>query len=57
METMELLRVQGPKNNILAVGDYLSADGLFQSKKDDFDPVPRSTERYGVGLHVEFIFM
>jgi hypothetical protein len=30
IETMELLRVQGPKNNIKAVGDYLRADGLFE---------------------------
>jgi hypothetical protein len=30
IETMELLRVQGPKNNIKAEGDYLRADGPFE---------------------------
>jgi hypothetical protein len=29
IETTELLRVQGPKNNIKAVGDYLRADVPF----------------------------
>jgi hypothetical protein len=29
IETMDLLRVQGPKSNILAVGVYLRADGPF----------------------------
>jgi hypothetical protein len=27
---MELLHVQGPKNNIKAVGEYLHADGPFE---------------------------
>jgi hypothetical protein len=31
---MELLLVQGPKKNILAVGDYLRADGPFEGKND-----------------------
>jgi hypothetical protein len=38
---MKLLRVQGPKNNIEALGDYLRADGPFEGKNDNFDPVPR----------------
>jgi predicted membrane-bound dolichyl-phosphate-mannose-protein mannosyltransferase len=33
IEIIELLRVQGPKNNIEAVGDYLCADGPFLGKK------------------------
>jgi hypothetical protein len=54
---MELLPVQGSKNNILAVGDYLRADGPFEGKDDNFDPVSNSKERYGVQLHVETVFM
>jgi hypothetical protein len=38
VETMEFLRVQGPKSNILAVGDYLRADVPFKGKNDNFDP-------------------
>jgi hypothetical protein len=34
IETMELLRVYGPKNNIQAAGDYLRADGPFEGKND-----------------------
>jgi hypothetical protein len=52
-ETMGLLRVQGPKNNILAVGEYLRADVPFEGKNDDFDSVPSSIERYVVQLNVE----
>jgi hypothetical protein len=54
---MELLRVQGPKNNILAVGDYLRADVPFESKNDNFDPVLSFKEIYGVQLNVETVFM
>jgi hypothetical protein len=50
---MELLRVQEPKNNIKAVGDYLRANGPFESKNDNFDPVFSSKERYGVQPNVE----
>jgi hypothetical protein len=32
IETMELLRVQGPKNNTQAVGDYLRADESFEGQ-------------------------
>jgi hypothetical protein len=35
---MELLHVQGPKNNIKAVADYLRADGPFEDKSGKFDP-------------------
>jgi hypothetical protein len=38
---MKLLRVRGSKNNIEALGDYLRADGPFEGKNDNFDPVPR----------------
>jgi hypothetical protein len=54
---MELLRVQGPKNDILAVGDYLRADGPFEGKNDNFDPVLYSKERYEAQLNVETVFM
>jgi hypothetical protein len=54
---MELLRVQGPKNNIQAVSDYLRADVPFEGKNDNFDPVSSSEERYGVQLNVEPVFM
>jgi hypothetical protein len=54
---MELLRGQVPKNNIKVVGDYLRADGPFESKNDNFDPVSTSKERYGVQLNVEKVFM
>jgi hypothetical protein len=37
---MVLLHVQGLKNNIKAIGDYLSADGPFEVKIHYFDPVP-----------------
>jgi hypothetical protein len=50
---MELLRMQGPKSNILAVGDYLRADGPFEGEFDNFDPVSSSKERYEVQLDVE----
>jgi hypothetical protein len=53
IETTELLRVQEPKNNIQAVGDYLRADGPFEGKTDRFDPVLNFRERYGVQLNVE----
>jgi hypothetical protein len=53
---MELLRVQGPKSNILAVGDYLRTDAPFEGKNDNFDPVSSSKERYGVQLNVD-VFM
>jgi hypothetical protein len=54
---MELLGVQEPKKNILAVGDYLRADGPFEGRNDNFDPVSSSKERYGVKLNVETVFM
>jgi hypothetical protein len=44
IETTELLRLQEPKNNTKAVGDYLRADGPFESKNDNFDPVSSSKE-------------
>jgi hypothetical protein len=50
---MELLRAQGPQNNIKAAGDYLRTDGPFEGKSDNFDPVSSSKERYGVQLNVE----
>jgi hypothetical protein len=50
---MEMLRVQGPQNNIQAVGDYLRADGPFEGKSDNFDPVLESKLIYGVQLNVE----
>jgi hypothetical protein len=34
---MELWHMQVPQNSIKAVGDYLSADGPFEGKNDDFD--------------------
>jgi hypothetical protein len=37
---MDLVHVQGPKNIIYAVGDYLNADGPFEGKNYNFDPVP-----------------
>jgi hypothetical protein len=49
--------VQEPKNNIQAVGDYLRADGPFEGKTDNFDPVYSSKERYGVQLNVEKVLM
>jgi hypothetical protein len=53
---MELLRVQGPKNNIKAVGYYLRADVPFGGKDyDNFGPVPSSKERDGVQLKVEIL--
>jgi hypothetical protein len=42
--------VQGPKNNIKVVGDYLRADGPFDGKNDNFDHVSSIKERYGVQL-------
>jgi hypothetical protein len=57
IETTELLRVQGPKSNIVAVGEYLRADGPFESKYDNFDPVSSFKERYGVQLNVETVPM
>jgi hypothetical protein len=57
IETMGLLRVQGPKNNILTVGDYLRADGPFEGKNDHFDPVSNSKERYGAQLNLEIVPM
>jgi hypothetical protein len=38
---MELLHSQGPQNNIEAVGGYLYGDGPFESKDDNFDPIPQ----------------
>jgi hypothetical protein len=52
---MELLRVQGLKNKILAVGDYLCADVPFEGKNDNFDPVSSSKERYEEQLNVETV--
>jgi hypothetical protein len=49
IETMELLRVQGPKNDI-------RADGPFEGK-NDFDPFASSKERYGEQLNVEKVFI
>jgi hypothetical protein len=57
IETMKLLHVKGPKNNIQAVGDYLRADVPFEGKNDGFDPVSDSKVRYGVQLNVEKVFM
>jgi hypothetical protein len=53
---MELLRVQGPKINIYVVSDYLRADGPFEGKNDNFDPVSSSKEKHGVQLIVELVF-
>jgi hypothetical protein len=53
---MKLLRVQGLKNNISAVGDYLRADGPFEGKNDNFDSVPSSKEKYGVQPNVKVVF-
>jgi hypothetical protein len=36
IETIELLHVQGPKRNILAVGDYPRADRLSKGENDYF---------------------
>jgi hypothetical protein len=36
---MELLRFQGLKKIISAVGDYLRADVPFEGKNDNFAPV------------------
>jgi hypothetical protein len=58
---MELLHFQGPKNNILAVGDYLRADVPFEGKNDNFDPSSkfyrkmRSTAKCRISCF--FIFM
>jgi hypothetical protein len=57
VETMELLRVQGPKSKIWAVGDYLRADGLLGGKNDNFDPIPSFKERIEVQLNAERVFM
>jgi hypothetical protein len=57
VETMELLRVQGPKSNISAVDDYLRADGPFEGKNDNFDPVLSYKERYGVQLNLETVLL
>jgi hypothetical protein len=57
METMGLLRVQGPKSNIVEVGDYLHADGPFKDKNDNLDPVPSSRDRWREQLNVETIRM
>jgi hypothetical protein len=53
IETTELLRVQGPKSNTKAVGDYLRADGPFDGKNDNFDPFLSYKERYGLQLDVD----
>jgi hypothetical protein len=52
---MELLHVKGPRNNIEAVGDYLRADGPFEGKNDNFDPVSSSRERYEEQLNIEIV--
>jgi hypothetical protein len=57
IETMELLRVQGPKSNIYVVGDYLRADEPFEGKNDNFDPVSSFKDKYGVRLNVEKVLM
>jgi hypothetical protein len=36
---MELLHVQGPKNDITAAGDYLRANGPVESKGDYLKPI------------------
>jgi hypothetical protein len=54
---MELLRVQGPKNNIEVVGDYIRAHEPFEVKSNTFDSVPSSRERYGLQLNVEVVSM
>jgi hypothetical protein len=41
IETMQLLDVQGSQNNILAVYDYLHADGPFEGNDDHFEPIPK----------------
>jgi hypothetical protein len=41
---MELLRVQGSKSNILAEGDYFRADGPFEGRNDNLNPVPSFKE-------------
>jgi hypothetical protein len=40
-----------------AVCDYLRADGPFEGKNDNFDPVLSSEESYGVQLNVKNVFM
>jgi hypothetical protein len=57
IEAKGLLHVQGSKNNIEAVGDYLRADVPFEGKNDNFDPVQSSTGKYKVQLYVESISM
>jgi hypothetical protein len=37
---MELLHVQGSKNNMKVVGDYLGTDGPFEGKNEHFNPDP-----------------
>jgi hypothetical protein len=47
-----------PKNIIKAVGNYLRTDGPSEGGYDNFDPVLRSRERYGVvklGAEIDFV--
>jgi hypothetical protein len=57
IETMKLLHVQGPENNIKALGDYLRMDGPYEGKDENFDFVLSSRERYGVQLNVKNSFL
>jgi hypothetical protein len=41
----------------LSIGDYLRADGPFESKIDNFDPVLNSIGIYGLQLYVETFHM
>jgi hypothetical protein len=50
---MELLHVQGPKNNIEAVGDYLRAVGTFSGKDDYFETFQNFRGTYGEQLYEE----
>jgi hypothetical protein len=52
---MELLDVQGPKNNIKAVGAYLRADGPFKGTYNYFSPDLLPYRRYGLQLNAETI--
>jgi hypothetical protein len=57
VETMKLLHVQGPQNNIEVVGDYLCADGPFEGNNNKVVLIFSSRESYGLQLHVEKVSM
>jgi hypothetical protein len=56
IETMELLRVQGSKSNMQAVGDYFCADGPFEGKVMISSILKTSGERSRLKLIVELVF-